>query len=126
MSFDTVLAGGRVIDPETKFDEICDVGIKGGIITKIGQIGDAEKQGADTIDCSCGLVVAPGFIDTHAHGQDDYSSELQCCDGVTTHLEMEFGAFPVAPFYDARAGRSIINYGCTVGHMIAAAAEQDQ
>jgi predicted amidohydrolase len=33
---DVVLTGGRVIDPETGFDEIADVGIRNGRIVSIG------------------------------------------------------------------------------------------
>ena len=32
MSHDLVLAGGRVVDPETGFDRVCDVGIDGGLV----------------------------------------------------------------------------------------------
>ena len=35
-SFDIVLRNGRVMDPETGFDEICDVAIRGDAIAAIG------------------------------------------------------------------------------------------
>ena len=34
-TFDTVISGGRVMDPETQRDEIADVGIRHGKITRI-------------------------------------------------------------------------------------------
>jgi dihydroorotase-like cyclic amidohydrolase len=40
-------------------------------------------RGKQVIDVR-GLVVAPGFIDLHAHGQDLTSSQLQAQDGVST------------------------------------------
>jgi hypothetical protein len=38
-----------------------------------------------------GLIVAPGFIDLHAHGQTNRANEFQARDGVTTALELEGG-----------------------------------
>jgi N-acyl-D-aspartate/D-glutamate deacylase len=74
-------------------------------------------DGSAVVDCS-GLVVAPGFIDLHSHGMKLVDAELQACDGVTTHLELEFGCWPVGAFYDAIASvGSPINYGCSVGHI---------
>jgi dihydroorotase len=62
-------------------------------------------------------VVAPGFIDLHAHGQDPFSQGLQARDGVTTALELEAGVFPVASWYKSKKGKSVINYGASVGHI---------
>ena len=66
---------------------------------------------------AAGLVVAPGFIDLHAHGQREFESWLQAQDGVTTQLEMEAGVYPVDAWYEQRAGAAPINYGATVGHI---------
>ncbi|MFP3480404.1 amidohydrolase family protein, partial [Burkholderia sp. SIMBA_057] len=62
-----------------------------------------------------GLVISPGFIDMHAHGQTILSGRVQAFDGVTTALELESGTFPVDEFYQIRAkeGRPI-NYGASV------------
>ena len=62
---DLVLTGGRVMDPATGLDARRDVGISGG---KIVAISDGALTGTTVVDVS-GLVVAPGFIDLHAHGQ---------------------------------------------------------
>src|SRR5438445_328791 len=64
-----------------------------------------------------GLVVAPGFIDLHAHGQDSESYRYYAHDGVTTALELEIGTYPVAPWYAERDGRALINYGVSTGHV---------
>ena len=57
--FDLVILNGRVIDPETNFDGIRNVGIKDG---SIAVITEAEISGKETIDAT-GKVVSPGFID---------------------------------------------------------------
>ena len=109
---DLVILGGRVMDPETGLDATRNVSITGGKIVEVTETG---VTGRDTIDAS-GLVVAPGFIDLHAHGQDSVSARLQAQDGVTTGLEMEIGVYPVAEWIASREGHAIINYGATVSH----------
>ena len=90
MSHDVVLAGGRVVDPETGLDRVCDVGIDGDSITAVGD----RLEGATTVDVG-GLVVAPGFVDLHSHAQTLPGRRLQACDGVTTALDLEAGRAPV-------------------------------
>jgi N-acyl-D-aspartate/D-glutamate deacylase len=68
-----------------------------------------------------GLVVAPGFIDLHQHGQDLASQRVKALDGVTTALELEIGAPDVAAFLKARQGASLINYGTAASHVAARA-----
>ena len=84
---------------------------------KAGSSPSAEGDlvGAEVVEAG-GLVVAPGFIDLHAHGQDAVSSEYQAMDGVTTALELEIGAFPVARWYARRDGAGRIHYGASVSH----------
>jgi dihydroorotase-like cyclic amidohydrolase len=104
---DLVLAGGRVIDPETNLDRICDVGIDGGSVTALGE----GLTGVTTVDVR-GLVVAPGFVDLHSHAQTLPGRRLQACDGVTTALDLEAGRSPVDLAYAREAKRgSPINYG---------------
>lgn len=107
-----VLRGGRVIDPESGLDGIRDVAIDGG---KVVRISADRLRGARVVDVS-GLVVAPGFIDLHAHGQHLTAQALQVMDGVTTAIDMEGGAYPVSSFLARRAGKMIINFGVSVGH----------
>ena len=109
---DLVILNGRVMDPETGLDAPRNVAIRDGTIIEITEDG---LEGVDTIDAT-GLVVAPGFIDLHAHGQDAMSERLQALDGVTTALEMEIGVYPVASWYASREGRTLLNFGATVSH----------
>lgn len=116
--YDLVLAGGRVMDPETGLDGVRDVGITRG---RIARISVDPLQGARVLDVR-GLVVSPGFIDLHQHAQDDASARLKAFDGVTTALELEIGVPDVATFLGEKAGRSVINYGTSASHAAARAA----
>ncbi|HEY3928292.1 MAG TPA: amidohydrolase family protein [Candidatus Koribacter sp.] len=116
-TYDVVLSGGRVMDPETGLDAVRNVGINAG---KIVRISAEPLQGKRTIDAK-GLVVAPGFIDLHQHSQDVESQRLKAMDGVTTGLEMEIGVPDVAAFLKDMQGHSVINYGTAASHAAARA-----
>ncbi len=113
--YDLVINNGRVMDPETMFDKVTNVGITDGRITAIT---DDALSGAEVIDAT-GLVVAPGFIDTHFHAVDVFASKLALRDGVTTGMDLEAGALNVGEWYDKRAEDGWqLNYGTTVGHSL--------
>jgi len=116
-SFDLVVAGGRVMDPESGLDAVRQVGIRAG---RIEAVSADPLEGRETLDAT-GLVVAPGFVDLHAHGQDPTSSALQARDGVTTALDLEIGAHPVPRFFEQREGGAVIHYGVSAGHIPARA-----
>src|SRR5437868_1865159 len=116
--YDVVVRGGRVVDPETGLDGIRNVGITGG---KIARISADPLDGKRTVDAQ-GLVVAPGFIDLHQHGQTVESQRVKAFDGVTTALELEIGKPNVGSFLREHAGHSLINYGSTASHAAARAA----
>lgn len=111
-ALDVVLAGGRVMDPESGLDDVRNVGIRAG---RIAAISKRALSGREVVDVR-GLVVAPGFVDLHAHGQEERSAWLQAQDGVTSALDMEAGVFPVASWYASREGRAPIHFGAAVGH----------
>ena len=112
-TYDIVLRNGSVMDPETKLDAIRNVGIQDG---KIAAISADPITGKTVIDATC-LVVAPGFIDLHSHGQDAENYRYKAMDGVTTALELEKGVWPVAPWYAEREGKALINFGASSGHI---------
>ena len=116
--YDLVIHGGRVLDPETGLDAVRDVGINGN---RIARVSGTVLTGSRVVDAR-GLVVAPGFIDLHQHGQDDASSVLKAFDGVTSGLEMEIGVPDVKAFLARKSGHSLINYGTTASHSAARAA----
>src|ERR1700730_16418908 len=64
-TYELVIANGRLMDPESGLDGIRSVGIREG---KVVAISGKPLTGTLTIDAQ-GLVVAPGLIDLHNHGQ---------------------------------------------------------
>jgi N-acyl-D-aspartate/D-glutamate deacylase len=111
--FDIVILNGRVIDPESNLDAVSNIGIKEG---SVQLITNKDIKGRTSINAE-GLVVAPGFIDIHQHGQDRENQAYKVMDGVTTALEMEMGTADVERWYREREGRALINYGVSVGHV---------
>lgn len=70
---DILIKNGRVIDPSSGRDEVCDVLVSRGHIAAVGKdlsAGGAAKQakaaGAEVVDAS-GKIVCPGLIDLHVH-----------------------------------------------------------
>ena len=111
--YDRVILGGHVMDPASKLDAVRNIGLKGG---RIAVITTEAIRGRDTVDAR-GLVVAPGFIDLHAHGQTPETYRFQSLDGVTTSLELELGTSDVAAWYRERSAGERINYGVSIGHI---------
>jgi N-acyl-D-aspartate/D-glutamate deacylase len=112
-TYDIAIANGRVMDPESGLDAVRNVGIRSG---KIAAISAASLTAKSTIDAT-NLVVAPGFIDLHEHGQEPRNYEFQARDGVTTSLELEAGTEDVDRWYAFREGKSLINFGVSIGHI---------
>src|SRR5687768_9705082 len=114
-AYDVVILNGRVIDPESRLDAMRNVGISGGTIKAITT---AKLIGRTVVDAK-GLVVSPGFIDLHQHGQNDENYRFKVMDGVTTALELEVGTGDVDRWYAEREGKARINYGVSIGHLAA-------
>jgi N-acyl-D-aspartate/D-glutamate deacylase len=111
--YDVVLRGGRVVDPASALDAVRNVGVTGRTIAAIAA---DPLRGRIEIDAA-GLIVAPGFIDLHSHGQSPENYRYKAMDGVTTALELEVGVSPVSDWYRAREGRSLIHFGASAGHI---------
>jgi N-acyl-D-aspartate/D-glutamate deacylase len=112
-TYDAVIANGRVMDPESGLNAIRNIGIIAG---KIRAISEAPLAGKTEFDAT-GLVVAPGFIDLHEHGQTPEKYRYQARDGVTTSLELEVGTDDVDRWYAERQGKALINFGVSIGHI---------
>lgn len=113
-AFDVVIAGGRVMDPESGLDAVRDIGIRGGTIAVISAV---PLDGARRIDARS-RVVAPGFVDLHQHSQDAAAYRLKAADGVTTAVDLEAGAADVDRFYAEREGRALIHHGTAASHAL--------
>lgn len=114
-TYDLVIEGARVVDPETSLDQVRNIGITGN---EIAIVTPEPITGSSVIDAT-GLIAAPGFIDLHAHGQDRYSEKVSIFDGRTTQMDLEAGALPVSDYFEAKAGVSLSNYGVSVSHAAA-------
>jgi len=110
--YDLVILHGRVIDPESGLDAVRNVGIIAG---RVVAVSETALEGARSLDAA-GLVVAPGFIDLHQHGQslENYAAQVQ--DGITTALELEIGVEDIEAWYQDRQGKALLNYGASISH----------
>ena len=110
-TYDLVITGGRVLDPESQLDAPRNVGVRD---EKIAAVTGEAITGDQTVDAG-GHVVCPGFIDGHVHVVDSpLGQKARLRDGVTTVLDLEVGAFPVNTWYDNLEGNSQANYGAVV------------
>ncbi|MGL0822374.1 amidohydrolase family protein [Vibrio vulnificus] len=109
-TYDVVINNGRVMDPETNFDAVRNVGVKDG---KIVVITEDAIQGKQVIDAK-NHVVAPGFIEGHQHGTDPFTRKVNLRDGLTTQMDFEAGAGDIAKWYAAQEGKTQANYGMVV------------
>ncbi|MBO0854282.1 MAG: amidohydrolase family protein [Nocardia sp.] len=96
-NFDILIRRGTVVDGTRGERRIADVAISGGKIARIGDLGDVS---AETVIDAEGLIVAPGFIDTHTHYDAQIFWDPYCTatswHGVTT-LQMTNCGFGLAP-----------------------------
>lgn len=110
--FDVVIKGGRVLDPDSGFDAVADVGIMG---ERIAAISLDPLQGATTVDAA-GKVVSPGFVDLLSYEPNPYGVWYKIGDGVTTNLGMHGIKTPTDAssffdIYERDANRPPVHYG---------------
>lgn len=66
MSAPLLIRNARLIDPSDGSDAVGDLLIKDGVIARRGSANGSVPDGTRVVD-GTGMVVAPGFIDLHAH-----------------------------------------------------------
>jgi N-acyl-D-aspartate/D-glutamate deacylase len=110
-TYDVVISGGRVINPETKLDqEDLNVGISGGTI---GVVTSKPLKGSQVIDAK-GLVVAPGFIDNLSYDPNPLGVWNKIADGVTSNIAMHGGTINPAIWYDHyERDKPPVNFGAS-------------
>ena len=108
--FDIVIKDGQVMDPASGLDDIRNIGIQGGKIVTITQ---DKITGKRIIDAE-GLVVSPGFIDLHDHGQNEEAFRFKALDGVTSAFELEVGTGDIAKWYTERDESQFIHCSRTI------------
>jgi dihydroorotase len=60
-----LIKGGRLVDPSRRLDQTLDLLLRDGVVAKVDERIPPPK-GAEVVDAA-GFVVAPGFVDLHAH-----------------------------------------------------------
>ncbi|MGI8857277.1 MAG: amidohydrolase/deacetylase family metallohydrolase, partial [Thermomicrobiales bacterium] len=63
--YDTIIAGGEVLDPGAGISGRLDVGIAGGRVAAIAP--QLDRSAAHTVYDAAGQYVTPGLIDLHTH-----------------------------------------------------------
>jgi len=117
--YDLVINNGRVMDPETLYDGVANVGIKDGRIVAVTKESISGKKSID----ATGHVVAPGFIDTHFHWQAPLGYKIGLRDGLTSSMDLEEGCAgtTLGAWYEERIGKTAVNFGCASSHELARA-----
>ena len=89
---DLIIKNGKIIDGTGADPFFADIGIENG---KIVFIGDCTAEAKKVIDAA-GLVVTPGFIDSHSHADNavvDFPEQREKCEqGITTSVAGQCGS----------------------------------
>ncbi|WP_057490917.1 dihydroorotase [Streptococcus orisasini] len=94
-----LIKNGRLVDPKSQTDKVCDLLLDGKKVVKIAE--QIESPDAEIIDAA-GLVVAPGLVDVHVHfrepGQthkeDIHTGALAAAAGGVTTVVMMANTTP--------------------------------
>ncbi len=89
--YDLLIRNGRVLDAESGFDEIADIGISNGVIERIDP--NINPDNADDSIDAAGQWVMPGMIDTHVHVAN--ASDLGSIRGIGLQMVAVAGATTV-------------------------------
>src|SRR5262245_61492145 len=84
--FDLIVSGGEVLDGFGTPAARADVGIKGGRVAAVGDLG--EVSGVPALDAR-GCLVTPGFIDVHSHSDFTLLVDPRAVSSVTQGVTTE-------------------------------------
>lgn len=110
--FDVVINGGRVMDPDSGFDGLANLGIDGATITSMSV---DPLNGRTSIDAT-GRVVSPGFVDLLSYEPNSFGVWLKLADGVTTNLAMHGVNNYAQAFFGRYENQTPIHYGGAFHH----------
>jgi N-acyl-D-amino-acid deacylase len=118
--YDLVISGGTIIDGSGSPGSRADIAIQGDTIAAIGQLDAARAR--RVLDAQ-GLIIAPGFIDIHTHGdrgivlEESKNAQNYVSQGVTTLVTGNCGSgtFNVAEYF-ARIQRQ--GAGVNIVHLV--------
>ena len=119
--YDIVIVGGSVLDGTGAPAVRADVGIRGDTIVRVSAT-PLPRDGAGRVIDAAGMIVAPGFVDLHAHLDPllrlpDAESHVR--QGVTTALGGPDGSAPspLAPYLDSAQALGVgMNVAFLAGH----------
>ena len=118
--YDLLIQHGKIIDGTGNSWYYADVAVKNGKIVSIGKLSNAT---ANKIIDAKGLIVAPGFIDVHAHIENGVferpTAENYIYDGVTTVVTGNCGGSAddlKKFFWQLDSMKTSINVASLVGH----------
>ena len=116
----TLIVDALVVDGSGESARVMDVRIRGGLIADLGELSPQESE---TVVDASGLVLAPGFIDTHSHHDrglpDERDAVSLLSQGVTTIVVGQDGSsrVPMAEFFQELDERPpAVNVASFVGH----------
>jgi N-acyl-D-amino-acid deacylase len=115
-----LLRGGTLIDGTGAPRRRADLRVSNGVIQEIGQL---KPKSVEKVIDARGLIVAPGFIDTHSHADGGLllapDAELPIKQGITTAIIGQDGGsnLPLSTFWAAIKARPVaLNLASFVGH----------
>lgn len=118
-----LIRGARLADGTGAPLRDADVRVVDGLVAEVAAPGSLEPSPGDSVLDASGLVLAPGFVDTHSHHDrglaDDPSAREAVSQGITTIVAGQDGGSP-SPLSDFFAGLvaapTALNVASYVGH----------
>ena len=109
--YDTLIVGGRVIDPANGVDELADVAVTDGLIAAVAAPGTLTAGAGTRVHDAAGQLVVPGLVDTHVHVYTEATplgipaDEFCLARGSTTVVDLGSPPHPTPPHPHRAAGR---------------------